>query len=179
MKRVGMICFIIFITICIGGCDIKNDLEYEIKYYKSEHSGFQNAFYHSDNSYNDTGYCPTTSKLIKSYEELKQLCDEYNSPAFSKDSNKYDSEVNNLIRSFDSKYFVNKSLVICFGTGPTGGILGKIKNITLNENVLLINYEKKDADQSITAIINDPWILMIEFNKQEVNDILQIQFVKK
>lgn len=179
MKRVLIVCVMFVMTICIGGCNMKKSLEYEIKYYKSEHSGFQNAFYHSDNSYSDTGYCPTTSTLIKSYAELKQLCDEYNSPAFSENSKKYDSEVNNLIRSFDSSYFDDKSLIICFGTGATGGILGKVKNITIEENILLINYERKDADQSITVIINDPWVLIIEVNKPDVKDISQIKLIKK
>lgn len=158
---------------------MKKSLEYEIKYYISEHSEFQNAFYHSDNSYSDTGYCSTTSIMVRSYEELKQICDEYNSPAFSEDSKKYDSEVNNLIRSFNSKYFNDKSLIISFGTGATGGILGKVKNITIEENILLINYKKKDADQFITAIVNDPWVLIIAVNRQEVKDILQVKFVKK
>ncbi len=179
MKKVLIICFMLFMTIYTGGCNMKKSLKYEIKFYKSEHSGFQNSFYHSDNSCSDTGYCPTTSIMIKSYEELKQVCDEYNSPAFSKDSKKYDSEVNNLIRSFDSSYFNDKSLIICFGTGATGGILGKIKNITIEENTLLINYEKKDADESITAIINDPWVLIIEVNKQDVKDVSQVKLIKK
>ena len=179
MKRVLIVFFIFFMTIYTGGCNMKKSLEYEIKFYKSEHSGFQNSFYHSNNSYSDTGYCPTTSIIIKSYEELKQLCNEYNSPAFSKDSKKYDSEVNNLIRSFDSSYFDNKSLIICFGTGATGGILGKVKNITIEENILLINYKKNDAEQSSTVIINDPWVLIIEVNKQDVKDISQVKLIKK
>lgn len=181
MKKVVIMCFMFFIIICTGGCNMKNSIKYEIKYYKSERtgSGFPNAFYHSDNIYNDTGYCPTTSTLIRSYEELKQLCDEYNSPAFSEDSNKYDSEVNTLIRSFDSNYFVEKSLIICFGTGGHGGILGKVKKIAIEENTLLINYINDDFGEYIAVVIYDPWILIIEVDKQKVKDILQVQLVKK
>ena len=184
MKRV-IIAFGILImsimTIGITGCK-KNTLKYEVLYYKSEHSEFQNAFYHSDKSYVDTGYCSTTSKLIKSYEELKQLCDEYNSPAFSKDSEQYDSELNQLIRSFDSNYFVKKSLIICFGTGRIGGLLqsGKIKNITIEENILLINYKTKDSNKDyIAAIINDPWVLIIEVNQEKVKDVVQTKLIRK
>lgn len=43
----------------------------------------------------------------------------------------------------------------------------------------MINYEKKDADESITAIINDPWVLIIEVNKQDVKDISQVKLIKK
>ena len=43
----------------------------------------------------------------------------------------------------------------------------------------MINYEKKDADQSITAIINDPWVLIIEVNKQGVKDVSQVKLIKK
>lgn len=184
MKRV-IIVFVIIVTfvmtIGIVGCK-KNTLKYKVLYYKSEHSGFQNAFYHSDKSYGDTGYCRETSKLIKSYEELKQLCDEYNSPAFSKDSKQYDSELNQLIRSFDSNYFVKKSLIICFGTGGIGGPLqsGKVKNITIEENILLINYKNKDSNKdSIAAIINDPWVLIIEVNQEEVKDVVQTKIIWK
>lgn len=49
-----------------------------------------------------------TSVLIKLYEELKQLCNEYSSQTFSKDCNKYDSEVNILIRSSNNSYFIDK-----------------------------------------------------------------------
>ncbi len=178
MKKILLMCFMLVMLMFIGGCNMHNNVKYEIKYYKSEQSG-KNAFYHTDSSYSDTGYCPTTSILIRSYEELKQLCNEYNSPAFAENSTKYDSEVNDLIRSFNSNYFTDKSLIIAFGTGASGGILGEIENITKIEDELFINYTRKDADQSITAIINDPWILILEVDKQDVTIINQVKFNKK
>ena len=119
------------------------------------------------------------STLIKSNEELKQLCDKYNSPAFSENSDKYNSELNKLLRSFDSNYFEDKSLIICFGNGPSGGILGKIKNITIEENILMVNYTRKYAEISIASIRQDPWVLIVEVNKKDVKNISQVQLIKK
>lgn len=179
MKKVLMTCFILFIIVCIEGCNIKKSLKYKVKYYKSESREFLNAFYHTDKLYNDPGYSPMISTLIKSNEELKQLCDKYNSPAFSENSDKYNSELNKLLRSFDSNYFEDKSLIICFGNGPSGGILGKIKNITIEENILMVNYTRKDAEISIASIRQDPWVLIIEVNKKDVKNISQVQLIKK
>lgn len=177
MKKIIFVICLLLIIIGFGGCKMDDSLQFEIKYYVSEHRMIcPNAFYHVDKTYTDTGVCLTTSKLIKSYEELTKLCDEYNSPAFSENSDKYNSEVNQLIRSFDSDYFNSKALVICFGTGFGGGLMDKINFISKKNDELIINYTREECEQA-DVIMNDPWILIIEVQQKDVKEINNIQLI--
>lgn len=168
MKKLIIYTVYLLILLVLGGCSMKKTIKYEIKFYDSS---IQNAFFHTDKSYNDTGMCRITSKIVKTREELILLCDENNSPAFFENSEKYNNEINQLIRSFTEEYFQSKALVICFGTGNVVWTSGKIKNISKDDDILVINYSQKDPEQSLAVIVHKPWILIIEVNQKDIEGI--------
>jgi len=158
MKRVIILFFVAIMIIFLGGCSTGKAIRFKIKYYKCERNGYQNAFYHTDKTYNDNGRFPTTTKLIRSYEELLETCDIYNSPAFSVESEKYNSEINKLIRTSTKN---------------------KIRNIRINENILTINYTSKELKgMFIDVVLSDPWVLIIELKQKDVKNVSFIQYVR-
>lgn len=163
----------------ISGCTVQNNLTYDIQYYGAENIIDSNAFYHEDKSYEKIVKCPPTAKLIKSQEALFNLCSNYNSPAFDQNSNKYNHEVNKFLRSFDEEYFNDKALIICFGTGRAGGILGKVENILIEVDCLIVNYSRSEGDATIQIVENVPWILIIEIDNKNLENIEEVKLIKK
>lgn len=179
MRKILYILFIIGGMIMISSCTIKNNITYDIKYYGAESITDSNAFYYKDKSYEEIVKCSPTAKLIKSQEALFNLCSNYNSPAFDQNSNKYDYEVNKFLRSFDKEYFDDKALIIGFGTGRSGGILGDVENILIENECLIVNYSRSDSDAIIQIVENVPWILIIEIDNKNLENIEEVKLIKK
>ena len=163
----------------MSSCSVQNNITYDIKYYGAGGITYSNAFYYKDKSYEEIVKCSSIAKLIKSQEELLNLCSTYNSPAFDQNSNKYDYEVNKFLRSFDKEYFGDKSLIISFGTGRSGGILGEVKNILIENDCLIVNYSRSDGDATIQIVENIPWILIIEIDNKNLENIEEVKLIKK
>jgi len=99
MKRVIILFFVAIMIIFLAGCSTRKSINFDVKYYKCERNGYQNAFYHTDKTYKNISKSLTFINIINSYEELVSICNIYNSPAFSVESEKYNSEINKLIRT--------------------------------------------------------------------------------
>lgn len=83
MKKLFMMFTCLALAFCLVGCNIGKKVKYNIKFYDES---IDNALYHVDKDYIDTGKTSYNVEIVKSYDQLLALCDKYNSPAFDEKS---------------------------------------------------------------------------------------------
>lgn len=176
MKRLFKWFIWLMFGICLVGCNMGKKVKYKVRFYDES---AQNALYHINKEYNDTGRCSYNVEIIKSYDELLALCDQYNSPAFDEKSEKYSNEVNQLIRSFTKEYFESKALVFYFGNSAKKGPSANIKSMVIEDNTLIINYKKSRGDTGTAEIRAQPWTLIIELNQDVLSNVSNAKVVTK
>lgn len=176
MKKLFMVFMCLISVICLVGCNMKKKIKYNIRFYDES---TENALYHLNKDYDDTDKSSYNIEIVKSYDELLTLCDQYNSPAFDEKSEKYSSEVNQLIRSFTKEYFESKALVFYFGNATRKGPSTDIKSIMIEDNTLVINYKKDKGDTWTTEIRAQPWTLIIELNQDVLSNVSSAKVVIK
>ncbi|MCM1259528.1 MAG: hypothetical protein NC182_01120 [Prevotella sp.] len=176
MKRLFGVFICLILEICLVGCNMKKKVKYNVRFYDES---AENAVYHINKEYNKTGKCSYNIEIIKSYDELLALCDQYNSPAFDEKSEKFSAEVNQLIRSFTKEYFESKALVFYFGNATKQGPTTDIKSIVIEKDTLVINYKKCKGNTETTEIRAQPWTLIIEINQKELVNISKAKVVTK
>lgn len=176
MKKLFMMFTCLALAFCLVGCNIGKKVKYNIKFYDES---IDNALYHVDKDYIDTGKTSYNVEIVKSYDQLLALCDKYNSPAFDEKSEKYSNEVNQLIRSFTKEYFESKALVFYFGNSAKKPFYADIKSMVIEDNRLVINYKKPKGDTSTMEIRSQPWTLIIELNYDVLSNIGEAKVIFK
>lgn len=176
MKKLFRLFICIMLGMCLMGCNMGKKVRYNIKFYEES---TENALYHINKDYIDTGKTSYNAEIVKSYDQLLALCDKYNSPAFDEKSEKYSNEVNQLIRSFTREYFESKTLVFYFGNSAKKPFYADIKSMVIKDNTLIINYKKPKGDTWTTEIRSQPWTLIIELNQDVVSNVNNVKAVIK
>lgn len=118
-----------------------------------------------------------TLGFVSSLQELKDLCDEWNNPAFDESSESFSNELSTKIRNYDEAYFSEKILIIySFDRGH--GKETRITGINLDREQLTVNarYINKRGAFTAEAFI---WLILIEVNKADIAGANTIQVVYK
>ncbi|MDD4244140.1 MAG: hypothetical protein PHG08_07520 [Bacilli bacterium] len=125
----------------------------------------------------DGGFAVNTLEFVDTLEELKDLCDEWNNPAFNKNSEYYSSENSEKIRSYDESFFAEKILVIySFDTGYNKET--RIDSIVVDGEQLIINTRIKTKRGTFESV-GFNWLMLIDINKSDVEGITSIQVMNK
>lgn len=180
-KLLIVLILIMIVTLTGSGC--KKNLNYKIKFYDI---GYENAFSYASKEYSHYfGVSLTT--LIKSYDDLRVMCDEYNNPAFDESSDKYNNEISQMIRTFSKEYFKDKALIITFGRfGKLDAFIHGIESISINYDEVIVDfssvYPLAYAISSIgsqNSVYYHPYIIMIEINQKDVKKVNYASFTLK
>ena len=116
-------------------------------------------------------------KLVRSLQELKDLCVEWNNPSFDENSLSFLSEFSQKIRSYDEDYFNNKILIIySFDRGHR--IETKITGITVGGEHLTINARHKTKRVTFTDESFN-WLILIEVSKTDILEATTVQILYK
>ena len=146
--------------------NITSDLDnnYNLNYNQNEAFGYKKL---------EKGTQLYSNGLIKSLEELKKECTEWNNDAYNESSDGYSSDLNQKLRDYDENYFKENALIIV--TYETANYLKtKLKHIIVDGSTLIVNIKQttKIGNYSTEAYF---WSMLIEIKK---NDIINVDELK-
>lgn len=160
MKKLFYVC-IILVEICIlTGCSNSNLLDYTVLYEQEGTLGYKIV---DNKSYN------FQHNIITSYQQLIDICDEWNNNSFEEDAENYNSELAKLIRSCDEKYFIeNDLIIISFET--SNYLKTKIKKIEYNNSQIKVELKQTNKNGVYTTEAY-PWLMIIKIDKLNEENI--------
>lgn len=135
------------------------------------HIGFSDLAIFGSKENEDGGIAYGLTKTIKSVEELRDVCEEWNNPAFDENSDGYSSELSQKIRGYDEKFFETKALIINSSLQYNSESVPKVEKLTHDGDVLIIQVSLKDG---MYWDIAEGWLFLIEVNKTYMDDITYI-----
>lgn len=167
MKRLFYGC-VILLGICILiGCNNSNKLDYTVLYNQEGTLGYKIV---DDKSYN------YQHNIITSYQQLVNICDEWNNNSFEEEAENYNSELSKLIRSCDENYFIeNDLIIISFET--SNYLKTKIKKIEYNNSQIKVELKQTIKNGTYTTEAY-PWMMIIKIdklNKENIELIVDIR----
>ena len=110
--------------------------------------------------------------IINSVEEILTLCDEDNSPIFYKNDHSNDRAIEKL-KEYDEEFFKNKALVVFFRHRNDGSHY--VKDFEIIDESLNITIVRETEKNAVYPTIVPPfWIYILEFDKEKVKGVTQI-----
>ena len=103
-SALALFVFIVLISLAFAGCAARG-ADFTTVY------GTEGAFGYKESG---EGITYGVSAIARSLDELKELCAEWNNPAFTEGAEGYDGELSRKLRAYDDGFFSEKSLVIVF-----------------------------------------------------------------
>lgn len=115
-----------------------------------------------------------TFSLVKTYDDLITLCNEWNNPSFYETSEYYDSEISKVCRSINEEFFLTNYLIIySFERGHLYAT--KVKNVTIDGDILKINVKKvKTINDEVTTEAFS-WLILVSVEKENLSNISDIK----
>lgn len=160
MKRLFYICIILVEIYVLAGCSNSNKLDYTVIYNQEGTLGYKII---DNKSYN------YQHNIITSYQQLVDICDEWNNDSFEEGAENYNSELAKLIRSCDKKYFIeNDLIIISFET--SNYLKTKIKKIEYNNSQIKVELKQTNKYGSYTTEAY-PWLMIIKIDKLNEGNI--------
>lgn len=120
-----------------------------------------------------SGYC---LEIVKTREELIQVCNENNNPAFNEEHANYDSNMSKYLRGLDAKFFSEYALIV-YSTQINVDSYLDIEGITIEDNVIKINKRIVHMKQGAVVAIVYPWQVIIVVKQSYIKDIDKVEFV--
>lgn len=160
-----IICIGVVLVLCLGffsGCNSR--IRYKVAYDKKNNFGFNE----------DLELVLREPALIKSLDELKDLCDEYNNSAYDESSEHYSSELNEIIRGYDEKFFEKRGLIVY---ALWGNDSVKINSVNVDDTQLTVILGTKMRLRTTLPIIT--WLLIIEVKKADIEGVTTVKIEKK
>ena len=111
------------------------------------------------------------TEIVNSVDELEALCNEWNNPAFNENHEKYSSELSEKIREYNEEFFANKALIINSSLKYNSATEPRVEKLIVEEVDLIIEISLK---QGTYTSIAESWLFLIEVNKTDVQDIINI-----
>ena len=161
-RSIVAVALLLLLCMCfLCGCihtppDETENLEYNIRL-----SGFYELENYSD--------CYTKEEYIMSFSQLKWYCSKVNSSAFDEtDEENYNSEFNQVLRTYDDEYFEEKALIIAIHTGNLEFLGEKITAVKKEKEYFLaiemtVTYW---GGGTIAMVVPDKhWVFLIEIDK--------------
>ena len=120
----------------------------------------------------DGGLKIFSDAYITSQEELISLCDEWNNKSFDENDEYYNSDLNTFRRLYNDEYFeLNNLIIIEFETGQ--GIDTKVKNISIEENRIIVNIKQKQKN-GIWTTEAFSWLMIVEVSKENTIGVTEL-----
>lgn len=138
-------------------------------YYIRLNSG--GSFAYKENGF--SGYC---LEIVKTREELIQVCNENNNPAFNEEHVNYDSNMSKYLRGLDASFFSEYALIV-YSTQINVGSYLDIEGITIKNDVIRINKRDVYVGQGEQCAIVYPWQVIIVVKQSYIKDINKVKFV--
>lgn len=139
---------------------------------------YYNVTYFNYNKVPNVSMSSDVPEKIDSLEQLTEFCLEAKIAIDDKESWDYDSDFYKKFRSYDKKFFKNKSLIVICKTHGAGFWNYEFGNLKIEDDNLIIgihniSYELDDGSYDMPAIYTQ-YLWVIEINKDLINDINQI-----
>ena len=162
MKKILVSIFLLVFGLCLTACANKG-IDYKVSYDNMAafgHKKIDGKYYTFNNAY------------ITSQDELISLCDEWNNKSFDENDEYYNSDLKTLIRSYGDEYFeLNNLIIIQFETGQ--GIDTKVKNISIEENRIIVNIKQKQKN-GIWTTEAFSWLMIVEVSKENTIGVTEL-----
>ena len=162
MKKILVSMILLVFGLCLTAC-ANSGIDYKVSYDNMASFGQKKV---------DGGLKIFSDAYITSQEELISLCDEWNNKSFDENDEYYNSDLKTLIRSYDDEYFeLNNLIIIEFETGQ--GIDTKVKNISLEENRIIVNIKQKQKN-GIWTTEAFRWLMIVEVSKENTIGVTEL-----
>ena len=162
MKKILVSIFLLVFGLCLTACANKG-IDYKVSYDNMASFGQKKV---------DGGLKIFSDAYITSQEELISLCDEWNNKSFDENDEYYNSDLKTLIRSYGDEYFeLNNLIIIEFETGQ--GIDTKVKNISIEENRIIVNIKQKQKN-GIWTTEAFSWLMIVEVSKENTIGVTEL-----
>ena len=162
MKKILVSIFLLVFGLCLTAC-ANSGIDYKVSYDNMASFGQKKV---------DGGLMIFSDAYITSQEELISLCDEWNNKSFDENDEYYNSDLKTLIRSYCDEYFeLNNLIIIEFETGQ--GIDTKVKNISIEENRIIVNIKQKQKN-GIWTTEAFRWLMIVEVSKENTTGVTEL-----
>ena len=162
MKKILVSIFLLVFGLCLTAC-ANSGIDYKVSYDNMASFGQKKV---------DGGLKIFSDAYITSQEELISLCDEWNNKSFDENDEYYNSDLKTLIRSYGDEYFeLNNLIIIEFETGQ--GIDTKVKNISIEENRIIVNIKQKQKN-GIWTTEAFSWLMIVEVSKENTIGVTEL-----
>lgn len=162
MKKILVSIFLLVFGLCLTAC-ANSGIDYKVLYDNMASFGQKKV---------DGGLKIFSDAYITSQEELISLCDEWNNKSFDENDEYYNSDLKTLIRSYNDEYFeLNNLIIIEFETGQ--GIDTKVKNISIEENRIIVNIKQKQKN-GIWTTEAFSWLMIVEVSKENTIGVTEL-----
>ncbi|MBR6516284.1 MAG: hypothetical protein IKT40_05455 [Bacilli bacterium] len=162
MKKILVSIFLLVFGLCLTAC-ANSGIDYKVSYDNMASFGQKKV---------DGGLQIFSDAYITSQEELISLCDEWNNKSFDENDEYYNSDLNTLIRLYNDEYFeLNNLIIIEFETGQ--GIDTKVKNISIEENRIIVNI-KQQQKNGIWTTGAFRWLMIVEVSKENTIGVTEL-----
>ncbi|MCH5163500.1 MAG: hypothetical protein J1F36_00615 [Clostridiales bacterium] len=113
-------------------------------------------------------------ELVTSLDELKEICDTYDNPAFSEEYFAYLTSMGAKLREYDGTYFSDKAVIIFSTTGNSKRF--KIKKIYVKNKELILDINYKEYKHG-HALWLEYTTIIIEINKADILGITDMKTI--
>ena len=162
MKKILFSIFLLVFCLCLTACANKG-IDYKVSYDNMASFGEKKV---------DCGIKIFSNAYITSKEQLIALCDEWNNKSFDENDEYYNSDLKTLIRSYGDEYFeLNNLIIIEIETGQ--GIDTKVKNISIEENIIIVNIKQKQKN-GIWTTEAFSWLMIVEVSKENTIGVTEL-----
>ena len=162
MKKILVSIFLLVFGLCLTAC-ANSGIDFKVSYDNMASFGQKKV---------DGGLKIFSDAYITSKEELISLCDEWNNKSFDENDEYYNSDLKTLIRSYGDEYFeLNNLIIIQFETGQ--GIDTKVKNISIEENRIIVNIKQKQKN-GIWTTEAFSWLMIVEVSKENTIGVTEL-----
>lgn len=116
--------------------------------------------------------------LVGSLQEMKDLCDEWNNPAYQEESELYSSEISKKIREYDEAFFEEKALIIRSSFDASPGRSQRISSLNVEGTQLIVNVRYSSKKGTFNDIATT-WLFLIEVKKADIVGVTAVQINEK
>ena len=148
-SALALFVFIVLMSLAFAGCATRG-ADFTTVY------GSKGSFGYKESG---EGITYGVSAIARSLDELKELCAEWNNPAFTEGAEGYDGELSRKLRAYDDGFFSEKSLVIVFLFDVNGAREPKLEKLTVKEGALIAEISLKKGNFSDEA---EAWLFVAE-----------------
>jgi hypothetical protein len=159
------ICLLVITIICtVSLCGCQNSgIEYNI--------GFSDKVVFGSKEAENGGITVGLRVIVKSFNELRDLCEEWSNPAFEEDNDGYGSELSEKIRGYNEEFFENKTLIINSSVLYNSAREPRVEKLTIEGDELIIEISLKRGTYNDIA---ESWLFIIEVNQTDIQGITNI-----